>query len=68
MDPEGVNQRFLENPFKEGLFSRFFYFWNRFYAQNHKNKVIFEFLVKKYVDIGGSEFSKMWIFGVKKRR
>ena len=27
-----------------------------------KNKVIFEILVKKYVDIGGSEFSKKWIF------
>ena len=31
-----------------------------------KNNAIFEFLVKKYVDIGGSKFSKMWIFRVKK--
>ena len=49
---------FVENPFKKGHFSRFFDFWDVFYPQNVKNKVIIEFLVKKYVGIGGSEFPK----------
>jgi len=49
---------FVENPFKKGQFSRIFDFWDVFHPQNQKNKVIFEFLVKKYIDIGGSEFSK----------
>ena len=30
-----------------------------------KNSMIFEFLDKKYVDISGSEFPKMWILRVK---
>ena len=46
---------FVENSFKQGHLSRFFDFWYVVCPKNPKNKAIFEFLVKKYVDLGGSE-------------
>ena len=59
---------FVENPFKKGHFSRSFDFRDVFHPQNKKNKAIFEFLVKKYVDIGGSEFFLNVDFSDSKRR
>jgi len=57
---------FVENPLQKRPIFMKNRFLDHFRPKTLKNKVIFEILVKKYVDIGGSEFSKMLIFRVEK--
>jgi len=66
--PKVWNGVFCRKLSQKGPFFTYFRLLGRFYPPNVKNKVIFEFLVKKYVDIGGSKYSKIRIFRFKKRR
>ena len=55
----------VEKTWKKAFFEGVFYKKTLFYPLRgplfQKNNAIFEFLVKFYVDIGGSEFWKMWV-------